>query len=68
MPIGSGATIAVLSGPTFAKEIARDLPCGVALARRLHVAIPLSEAIDKVLNHGADLDATMARWMDIIQV
>ena len=27
-----GALVAVLSGPSFAREIARDLPCGVALA------------------------------------
>jgi glycerol-3-phosphate dehydrogenase (NAD(P)+) len=27
-----GATIAVLSGPSFAREIAADLPCGVVLA------------------------------------
>jgi glycerol-3-phosphate dehydrogenase (NAD(P)+) len=27
-----GSPVAVLSGPSFAKEIARDLPCGVALA------------------------------------
>lgn len=27
-----GAAIAVLSGPSFAREIAADLPCGVALA------------------------------------
>jgi glycerol-3-phosphate dehydrogenase (NAD(P)+) len=27
-----GAPVAVLSGPSFAREIAQDLPCGVALA------------------------------------
>jgi len=27
-----GTPVAVLSGPSFAREIARDLPCGVALA------------------------------------
>lgn len=27
-----GAVVAVLSGPSFAKEVALDLPCGVALA------------------------------------
>ena len=40
----------------------------VELAHHLGVAMPLSEAIDQVLNHGADLDASMARWMGVTQV
>jgi glycerol-3-phosphate dehydrogenase (NAD(P)+) len=32
-----------------------------ALARRLEIDLPIVAAIDQVLNHGADLDATIAR-------
>ena len=34
-----------------------------ALARRLGVDMPIVEAVDQVLNHGADLDATIARLL-----
>jgi len=30
-------------------------------ARRLAVPVPISEAVDAMLNHGAALDATIAR-------
>jgi len=32
----------------------------VALARRLGVDMPISEAVDGILNHGADIDHTIA--------
>jgi glycerol-3-phosphate dehydrogenase len=30
-----------------------------ALARRLRVQMPIAEAVDRVLNHGADADAVI---------
>jgi glycerol-3-phosphate dehydrogenase (NAD(P)+) len=35
----------------------------VALARRLGIDMPITFALDQVLNHGADLDAALAHWM-----
>ena len=35
----------------------------VALARRLAVDMPIVEAVDQVLNHGADVDATITRLL-----
>ena len=67
--LGEGRKLAaVLAERKEVTEGAFSVEAIVALARRLHVAMPISEAIDKVLNHGADLDATIARWMDMVQV
>ena len=56
------AAIAVLSGPSFAREIAADLPCGVALAcRELPVARALAREIQNphfCVHPNADLVGT----------
>ena len=64
--LGEGRRLAdVLAERKEVTEGAFSVEAIVALARRLGVAMPLSDAIDQVLNHGADLDATIARWMVI---
>jgi glycerol-3-phosphate dehydrogenase len=34
-----------------------------ALARRLEVKMPITFALDRVLNHGAPLGATIDQWL-----
>ena len=64
--LGEGRRLAdVLAERKEVTEGAFSVEAIVALARRLGVEMPLSDAIDQVLNHGADLDATIARWMVI---
>ena len=66
--LGEGSTVTeILAGRKEVTEGALSVEAVVALARRLGVAMPLAEAIDQVLNHGADLDATMTRWMTMNQ-
>jgi glycerol-3-phosphate dehydrogenase (NAD(P)+) len=36
----------------------------VSLARRVGVEIPICEAVNQVLNHGADIDETIFRLLD----
>ncbi len=62
--LGEGRTLAeVLATRKEVTEGALSVEAIVALARRLRVAMPLAASIDQVLNHGADLDATIAQWM-----
>jgi glycerol-3-phosphate dehydrogenase (NAD(P)+) len=62
--LGEGRKLAeVLAERKEVTEGAHSVAAIVALAQRLGVAMPLSEAIDQVLNHGADLNSTMDHWM-----
>ncbi|HJS39259.1 MAG TPA: NAD(P)H-dependent glycerol-3-phosphate dehydrogenase [Burkholderiales bacterium] len=60
--LGEGKTLAeVLSGRKQVFEGAFSAQAVVKLARRLEVAVPISAAIDALLNHGAGLEATVER-------
>ena len=60
--LGEGRALAeVLAGRKEVTEGAFSAEAVVALARRLGVAMPIAEAVDALLNHGAELDATIAR-------
>jgi glycerol-3-phosphate dehydrogenase (NAD(P)+) len=59
--LGEGTRLrAVLSGRTSVAEGVFSAEAVTALARRMGVAMPICAAVDAVLNHGADLDATIA--------
>jgi glycerol-3-phosphate dehydrogenase (NAD(P)+) len=60
--LGEGRTLAdVLAERREVTEGVFSAEAVVELARRLAVAMPISEAVDAMLNHGAALDATIAR-------
>lgn len=60
--LGEGRRLAdVLAGRKEVTEGAFSAEAVVALARRLGVTMPISEAVDAMLNHGAPLDDTIAR-------
>ena len=59
--LGEGRKAAdVLAARKEVTEGAHSAGAVVALARRLDVSMPISEAVDRVLNHGADIDAAIA--------
>ena len=53
----------VLAGRKEVTEGAHSAEAVAALAKRLGVDMPIAEAVDQVLNHEADLDATIARLL-----
>ena len=53
----------VLAGRKEVTEGALSVEAVAALAKRLRLEMPIVEAVDQVLNHGADLDATIARLL-----
>jgi glycerol-3-phosphate dehydrogenase (NAD(P)+) len=62
--LGEGRTLEAVLGER--KEVTEGVYSAeaiAALARRLGVDMPIVEAVDQVLNHGADLDATIARLL-----
>jgi glycerol-3-phosphate dehydrogenase (NAD(P)+) len=60
--LGEGRRLAdVLAERRQVTEGAFSAEAVVALARRLEVPMPISEAVDAMLNHGAALDATIVR-------
>jgi glycerol-3-phosphate dehydrogenase (NAD(P)+) len=62
--LGEGRRLAdVLAGRKQVTEGAFSAEGAAALARRLHVEMPITEALDDLLNHGVDLDAAMARFL-----
>lgn len=64
MALGEGRKLAdVLAGRREVTEGALSTEGVVALARRLGVSMPISEALDQILNHGAPLGETIAQWM-----
>ena len=59
--LGEGRKLAeVLAGRREVTEGAFSVEALAALARRLGVAMPITDALDRVLNHDADLDTVMA--------
>jgi glycerol-3-phosphate dehydrogenase (NAD(P)+) len=59
--LGEGARLNdVLAGRTSVAEGVFSAAAVTALARRVGVVMPISAAVDAVLNRGADLDATIA--------
>lgn len=66
--LGEGRSAAeVLAGRKQVTEGAHSAEAVVALARRLDVPMPISEAVDQVLNHGADIDRMIARLLSGFQ-
>jgi glycerol-3-phosphate dehydrogenase (NAD(P)+) len=62
--LGEGRKLAdVLAGRKEVTEGAYSIEALAALARRLAVEMPITEILDRVLNHGADLDAAIAQLM-----
>jgi glycerol-3-phosphate dehydrogenase (NAD(P)+) len=62
--LGEGRKAAeVLAARREVTEGALSAEAVAALAKRLGVEMPISEAVDRVLNHEADLDATIARLL-----
>lgn len=62
--LGEGKTLAeVLSKRREVTEGAFSTEAVAALARRLDVRMPITMAVDDVLNHGADIPATLARLL-----
>jgi glycerol-3-phosphate dehydrogenase (NAD(P)+) len=60
--LGEGKTLVeVLKGRKQVFEGAFSAQAVVKLAKQLGVAVPISAAIDELLNHGAALEATVAR-------
>ena len=61
VPLGEGARLKdVLAGRTSVGEGVFSAAAVTELARRMGVVMPISAAVDAVLNRGADLDATIA--------
>jgi len=59
--LGEGATLEdVLAARTSVAEGVHTAASAVALADRLGIEMPISTAVDAVLNRGADLDTTIA--------
>lgn len=62
--LGQGRKLAdVLAERREVTEGALSTEAVVALARRFGVPMPISEALDQILNHGAPLSDTIALWM-----
>jgi len=62
--LGEGRKAAdVLAARNEVTEGAFSAEAVAGLAKRLAVDMPISEAVDQVLNHGADLDATIERLL-----
>jgi glycerol-3-phosphate dehydrogenase (NAD(P)+) len=62
--LGEGKKLAdVLAARREVTEGAFSTEAVAALARKLGIDMPITFALDEVLNHGADLDAAMARLM-----
>ncbi|MGE5639932.1 MAG: NAD(P)H-dependent glycerol-3-phosphate dehydrogenase [Clostridia bacterium] len=60
--LGEGKKLAdILAGRKEVTEGAFSAEAVVALARKLGVQMPIAEAVDAMLNHGANLDATIAQ-------
>ena len=53
----------ILAGRRQVTEGAFSAEAAAALARRLHVELPITFALDAVLNHGEDLDGAMERFL-----
>lgn len=53
----------ILAGRRQVTEGAFSAEAAAALARQLHVEMPITEALDAVLNHGEDLDQAMQRFL-----
>ena len=53
----------ILAGRRQVTEGAFSAEAAAALARRLHVEMPITFALDAVLNHGEDLDRAMERFL-----
>jgi glycerol-3-phosphate dehydrogenase (NAD(P)+) len=62
--LGEGKKLAeVLAGRREVTEGAFSTEAVAALAKRLGIDMPITFALDEVLNHGVDLEAAMARLM-----
>lgn len=62
--LGEGRTLAeVLAGRREVTEGAFSVEALAVLARRLGLEMPITEMLDQVLNHGADLDAAIPRLL-----
>jgi glycerol-3-phosphate dehydrogenase (NAD(P)+) len=62
--LGEGRTLHdVLGERVTVQEGVHSAEGVAALARRHHVDMPITTAVDQVLNHGADVDATIARLL-----
>lgn len=62
--LGEGRKLAdVLAGRKQVTEGAFSVEAAAALARQLHVEMPITEALDGLLNRGDDLDAAIARFL-----
>jgi len=63
--LGEGEALGGILGSrnTVAEGVFTAAPV-VSLARRVGVEIPICEAVDQVLNHGADIDETISRLLD----
>jgi glycerol-3-phosphate dehydrogenase (NAD(P)+) len=62
--LGEGKRLVdVLAARKEVTEGAFSTEAVASLARRLGVEMPITRALDEVLNHGADLDGTIARLM-----
>ena len=60
--LGEGKKLAdILAGRKEVTEGAFSAGAVVGLAKKLGVQMPIAEAVDAMLNHGADLDSTIAR-------
>jgi len=62
--LGEGKRLVdVLAARKEVTEGAFSTEAVASLARRIGVEMPITRALDDVLNHGADLDGTIARLM-----
>ncbi len=62
--LGQGKKLAdVLAGRKQVTEGALSVEAVAGLARQLHVDMPITSALDSLLNGGADLDTAMARFL-----
>lgn len=62
--LGEGRALAdILGERKVVTEGVASVEAVAALARALHVEMPVTQALDAVLNHGMDLDAAMAQFM-----
>jgi glycerol-3-phosphate dehydrogenase (NAD(P)+) len=60
--LGEGKKLAdILATRKEVTEGAFSAEAVAALARRLRLSLPIAEAVDAMLNHGGDVDATIAR-------
>ena len=67
--LGEGKTLAeVLAGRKVVTEGAFSAEGVAALARRLGVAMPITEAVDAILNHGATVDEGITRLLRLTPI